>query len=87
MFGSGEGIMSSSARQSWKIRAFSAIINSSSQEYDTSSTTNDDWNHCEKQEGGYRNSTTCSVESSNVGSTTGGPESSVMIWGGGSVLL
>ena len=32
--------------------------NCSAQEYDTSSTTNDEGNHCEKQEGGCQNSTT-----------------------------
>ena len=32
--------------------------------------------HCEKQEGGCQNSTTCSVEYSNIGSTTDGAEPS-----------
>ena len=85
--GSGEGIMSSSARWSWKKRVFSAIINCKAQEYYTSSTTNDEGDHCEKQEGGCQNSTTCSVEYSSLGSKTDGDEPSVSIWGAGSVLL
>ena len=43
--------------------------------------------HCEKQEGGCQNSTTCSVEYSNLGSTTDGAEPSLSIWKDGSVLL
>ena len=71
---SGEDIMSSSVRRSWTRRAFSAIINCSAQEYDTSSTTNDEGDHCEKQEGGCQDSTTCSVEYSSLGSKTDGAE-------------
>ena len=84
---SGEDIMSSSVRRSWKRRAFSAIINCSAQEYDTSSTTNNEGDHYEKQEGGCQSSTTCSVEYSSLGSKTDGAEASVSIWGAGSVLL
>ena len=67
--------------------AFSAIINCFAQEYGTSSTTNDEGDHCEKQEGGCQKSSTCSVEYSSVGSKTDGAESSVMVLGAGSVLL
>ena len=84
---SGEYIMSSSARRSSKRGAPSAIINCSAQVYDTSSATNDKENHCEKQEGGCQNSTTCSVEYSSVGSNTDGAEPSVMLLRAGSVLL
>ena len=49
--GSAEDIMSSSARWSWKRRAFPAIMNCSAQEYDTPSTTNDDGDHCENRRG------------------------------------
>ena len=66
--GSGEDIMSSAARWSWKRRAFYAIINCSAQECDTSSTTNNEGDHCGRQEGGCQNSTTSSVEYSNLGS-------------------
>ena len=85
--GSGEDIMSSSAQRSWKRRTFSAIINCSAQEYDTSYTTNDEGDHCEKQEGGCQNSTTCFVEYSSLGSKADGAEPSVSIWRVGSVLL
>ena len=85
--GSGEDIMSSSARWSWKRRVFSAIINCFAQEYDTSSTRNDEAGHCEEQEGGCQNSTTCSVEYSSLWSKTDDAEPSVSIWGAGSVLL
>ena len=71
---SGEDIMSSSARWSWKKRAFSA-------------TTNDNGNHCEKQEGDSQNTTTCSVKFSSVRSKTDGAEPLVMSLGAGSVPL
>ena len=80
-------MVSSSAQRSWKRRAFSAFIYCSAQEYDTSSTANDDGDRCEKQDGGSQNSTTCSIEYSKVGSNTDGAEPSVMIWGTFSVLL
>ena len=86
-FGPGEDIMSSWARWSWKERAFSAIIDCSAPEYDTSSTTNDEGNHCEKQEGGCQNSTTCAVQYSSVGSKTDGADPSVMILGGGQCTI
>ena len=54
--------ISSSARWSWKKRAFSATINFSEQEFETSSTTNADAVHCEKMEGGCQNNTTSPVE-------------------------
>ena len=79
--------MSTSAWWSWKRRAFSAIKNFSAQEYDTSSTTNDEGGHCENQEGGYQNNTTCSVQYSNLASKTDGAEPSVSIWGACSVLF
>ena len=79
--------MSSLARRSWKKRAFSAIINCSAQEYDTSSTTNNDGDHCDKRERSCRNGTTCSVEYSSVGSKTDGAAPSVMIWAAGSVIF
>ena len=79
--GSGEDIMSSAARWSWKRRAFYAIINCSAQECDTSSTTNNEGDHCGRQEGGCQNSTTSSVEYSNLGSKTDVAEASVSIWG------
>ena len=84
---SGEDILSSWARWSWKERAFSAIIDCSAPEYDTSSTTNDEGNHCEKQEGGCQNSTTCAVQYSSVGSKTDGADPSVMILGGGQCTI
>ena len=59
--------MSSSAQWSWKRRAFSAIINCSAQEHETSSTTNADAVHCEKREGGCQSNTTFSVEYSREG--------------------
>ena len=59
--------MSSSARCSWKRRAFSAITNCSAQEHETSSTTNADAVHCEKMEEGCQNNTTFAVEYSRVG--------------------
>ena len=80
-------MMSSSARWCWKCRALSAIINCSALEYDTSSTKNNEGDHCEKQEGGCQNSTTCSVEYSSLRSKTDGAEPSVSIWGAGSVLF
>ena len=86
LLGSGEDILSSSARQSWKRRAFS-IINCSAQEYDTLSTTNDEGDRCENSEGGCQNSTACSVEYLGVGSKTDGAEQSVIILGAGSVLF
>ena len=76
---SGEDRMSSSARQSRKRRAFAAIRNCSTKEYDTSSTTNDEGDHCEKQEGGCQKSTTCSVEYSRLRPKTDGAEPSVSI--------
>ena len=85
--GSGEEVMSSSVRRSSKKRAFSAIINCSAREYHTSSTTNDEGDHCEKQEGGCQNNTNCSVEYSRLPSKTNGAEPSVKVWGAGSVLL
>ena len=85
--GSGEDIMNSSQRRSWKRRAFSGIINCSVQDYDTLSSTSDEGNHCEKQVGGCQNSTTCSVEYSSLGSKTDGAEPSVSIWRAGGVLL
>ena len=42
----------------FKSLAFSAIINCSAQEYDTPSTTNDEGDHCEEQDGGCQNNTT-----------------------------
>ena len=45
---SGDGMMSSTARWSFKNLAFSAIINCSAQEYDTLLTTNDEGGLCEK---------------------------------------
>ena len=59
--------MSSSARLPWKRRAFSAIMNCSEKEYETSSTTNADAVHCKKMEGGCQNNTTFLVEYSRVG--------------------
>ena len=78
--GSGEDTMGSSARRSWKRLSFSAIINCFEQKYDTSSTTNDDEDHCEKQKEGCQNSTICSVEYSREGSKTDDAEPSVIIW-------
>ena len=68
--------MISSARRSSKRRACSAIINCFAHKYDTASMTKYEGDHCEKQEGGCQNSTTCSVEYSNLGSTTDGAEPS-----------
>ena len=45
--GSGD-MMKSTARWSLKRLAYAAIINCSTQEYDTPSTTNDEGDHCEK---------------------------------------
>ena len=85
--GSSEDIMSSSARRSWKKRAFSAIIHCSAQDYGTSSTTNDDGDHCEKQEWDFQNITTYSGKYSSVGSKIDNVEPSVMVLGAGSVLF
>ena len=52
-----------------------------------SSMTNDDGDHCEKQEGGCQNSTTFSVEYSSVGLKTDGAESSVIILGGRQCII
>ena len=79
--------MSSSGQRSWKRRAFFAIINCSAQEYDTSSTTNDEENHGEKREGGCQNNATCSIKYSSLGSKTDGAEPSMSICGAGSLLL
>ena len=75
--GSGESIIRSAASQSWKRRAFSAVIHCSAQEYDTSSTTKDEENNCEKNKGDRQTSTTRSVQYSGVGSKTGGAASLV----------
>ena len=82
VLGSGEDIMSSSARWSRQRRAISASKICSAQECDTSSPTNDEGVHCENQEGGCQIRTTCSVEYSYLASKTDGPEPSVSILGG-----
>ena len=67
----------------FKNLTFSAIINCSAQEYDTTSTTNDEGDHCEKLEGGCQNNTTLSVEYSREGSKADGanpPEAVLGIW-------
>ena len=46
--GSGDDMMSSTAGWSLKSLVYAAIINCSAQEHDTSSTTNDEGDHCEK---------------------------------------
>ena len=51
-----------------KSRAFAAIISRSAQEYDTSPTTNDEGDHCEKKDGSCQHNTTLSVEYSREGS-------------------
>ena len=82
-FGSGDNMMSSTARWALKILAISAIINCSAQEYETPSTTNDEWDQCEKEDGGYQNNTTSSVEYSREGSNADGaiPSEAVLgIW-------
>ena len=82
VLGSDDDIMSSAARWSLKRLAYAAIINCSAQEYDTPSTTNDEGDHCEKEDGGFQN-TTLSVEYSREGSTADGanPSEAVMgIW-------
>ena len=68
--------MGPSARWLWKRRAFSAIINCSAQEYETSSTTKTDAVHCEKIEGGCLNNTTFPVQYSRVGLKLAGAEPS-----------
>ena len=52
--GSGDDMMSSNARWSLKSLAYAAIINWSAQEYDTSSTTNDEGDHRGKSDGSAR---------------------------------
>ena len=47
-------MMNSTAQWSLKRLAYAAIINCSAQEYDTSSTTNDEGDHCEKEDGSAR---------------------------------
>ena len=67
VLGSGDDLMSFTARRFLKILARSATIYCSGQEYDTSSTANDEGNHCEK-DGGWQNNTTLSVDYSKEGS-------------------
>ena len=76
-------MMSSTARWSLKSLAFAAIKNCSAQEYDTSSMTNDEGDHCENIGRGCQNITTLSVEYSREGSTADGanPSEAVLeIW-------
>ena len=54
VLGSVDDMMSFTARWSLISLAFSAIVNCSAQEYDTSSTTNDEGDHCEKEDGSAR---------------------------------
>ena len=81
VLGSGDDMMSSTARWSLKNRVFSAIINCSAQEYDTSSTTNNEGDHCEKKDGGCQNSTTLSVEYSREESNYDGANPSEAVLG------
>ena len=62
-------------------------MNCSVQEYDMSFMIKDHGNHCENQDGGCQNITTCSVECFSVGSNIDGAEPSVTIWGAGGVLF
>ena len=79
--------MSASARLSWKRHAFSAIIKRSAPDYKTSSTTNADAVHCEKNEGGRQHSTTFPGEYSRVGlKFEGGEPSEGMVEAGSAVL-
>ena len=85
-FGSGDNMMSSTARWALKILAISAIINCSAQEYETPSTTNDEWDQCEKEDGGYQNNTTSSVEYSREGSNADGANPSEAVLESGPVM-
>ena len=67
VLGLGDGMMSPTARWSWKSLVFSAIMYCSAQEYGTSSTTNDEGDHGRKLNRGCQNSTTFSVEYSREG--------------------
>ena len=65
----------------FKSRAFSAIINCSAQEYETSSTTHNEGDRCEKKDGGCQNNTTLSVEYSREGSKVNGANPSEVVLG------
>lgn len=67
--------------------AVSAIIYCSAQSYNTSSTTNDDGNHCKNEEGGSPNNIPFYVEYSRVGSKTDGAHSPGVVSFGAAMYL
>ena len=67
LFGLGDDMMSPAARWSWKSLIFPTIMYCSAQEYGTSSTTNNEGDHGDKQDGGCQNNTTLSVDYSREG--------------------